>query len=79
MPSITVQLLRGRSVDQRRAFAAAVTDAAVETLGARAGDVRIAYEHIQPDDVANGGVLAVDDAARSGVLSNLGHESAADN
>jgi 4-oxalocrotonate tautomerase len=73
VPSITVQLLRGRSIDQKRAFAAAVTDAAVGELGARPGDVRIAYEHIEPDDVANGGVLASDDDSRSGVLSNLGH------
>lgn len=76
MPSITVQLLRGRSVDQKRAFAAAVTEAAVEALGARAGDVRIAFEHIDPDDVANGGVLASDDSSRAGVLANLGHAGA---
>lgn len=78
MPNITVQLLRGRSVDQRRAFAAALTDVAVETLGARRADVRIAFEHIEPDDVANGGVLAVDDTSRSGVLANLGHSASAD-
>ena len=75
MPSITVQLLRGRTVEQKRAFAVAVTGAAVEALGARPGDVRIAFEHIEPDDVANGGVLASDDATRSAVLANLGHES----
>lgn len=78
MPSITVQLLRGRSVDQKRAFAVAVTEAAVAELGARPGDVRIAYEHIEPDDVANGGVLASDDASRSSVLSNLGHAAGGD-
>ncbi len=37
MPSSTVQLLRGRTVEQKRAVAAAVTDAAVEALGARPG------------------------------------------
>ena len=76
MPSITVQLLRGRTIEQKRAFAAAVTDVAVETLGARPGDVRIAFEHIEPDDVANGGVLASDDPTRSGVLAGLGHQGA---
>ncbi|TDD64552.1 4-oxalocrotonate tautomerase [Jiangella aurantiaca] len=76
MPSITVQMLRGRTVEQKRAFAAAVTAAAVAELGARPGDVRIAFEHIEPDDVANGGVLASEDASRSSVLSNLGHTSA---
>lgn len=78
MPNITVQLLRGRTVDQRRAFASAVTKVAVETLGARPGDVRVAFEHIEPDDVANGGVLALDDASRTAVLSNLGHGAAGD-
>lgn len=78
MPSITIQLLRGRTVEQKRAFAAAATEAAVETLGARREDVRIAFEHIQPDDVSNGGVLAVDDSSRSSVLSNLGHGGADD-
>jgi 4-oxalocrotonate tautomerase len=78
MPSITVQLLRGRTVDQKRAFAVAVTEAAVEKLGARPGDVRIVFEHMEPDDVANGGVLAVDDASRSAVLSGLGHAAAGD-
>jgi 4-oxalocrotonate tautomerase len=78
MPSITVQLLRGRSIDQKRAFAVAVTDAAVEKLGARPGDVRIAFEHIEPDDVANGGVLASDDSSRSAVLTGLGHAAAGD-
>lgn len=78
MPNITVQLLRGRTVDQRRAFVAAVTDVAVETLGARRGDVRVVFEHMEPDDVANGGVLALDDRSRAAVLSNLGHAAGAD-
>ncbi|WP_408619078.1 tautomerase family protein [Jiangella endophytica] len=70
---MTVQLLSGRTVEHKRAFAVAVTEAAVTELGARPGDVRIAFEHIEPDDVANGGVLASDDSSRSAVLSGLGH------
>lgn len=54
-----------------------MTDAAVTELGARPSDVRIAFEHIDPSDVANGGVLASDDGSRAGVLSGLGHESSA--
>ena len=34
MPNITVELLAGRSVEQRRDFARAVADHAVEILGA---------------------------------------------
>ncbi|TQM11491.1 tautomerase family protein [Pseudonocardia kunmingensis] len=69
MPNITVELLRGRSVDQRRAFAKAVADSAVELLGARREDVRMVFHEITPDIVANGGVLASEDDSRSGVVS----------
>jgi 4-oxalocrotonate tautomerase len=78
MPNITVQLLRGRTVEQKRAFAVAVTDAAVEALGARPGDVRVVFEHMEPDDVANGGVLAAEDPTRSAVVSRFGHAAAGD-
>lgn len=71
MPNITVELLAGRSVEQRRAFARAVTDSAVEILGARAQDVRMVFTEITPDVVANGGVLASEDATRAGVLAKL--------
>jgi len=39
--------------------------------------VRIVFEHIEPDDVANGGVLVIDDSSRAGVLADLGHREAA--
>ncbi|GAA2356248.1 hypothetical protein Cme02nite_49330 [Catellatospora methionotrophica] len=71
MPNITVELLAGRSVEQRRAFARAVTDNAVEILGARAQDVRMVFTEITPDVVANGGVLASEDASRAGVIAAL--------
>ena len=69
MPNITVELLRGRTIDQRRAFAEAVTREAVAILNARAQDVRIVFAEIDADDVANGGVLAIDDQSRAEVLS----------
>ncbi|GAA1386946.1 MULTISPECIES: tautomerase family protein [Catellatospora] len=71
MPNITVELLAGRSVEQRRAFARAVTDSAVELLGAREQDVRMVFTEITPDVVANGGVLASEDASRAGVVAAL--------
>lgn len=71
MPNITVELLAGRSVEQRRAFARAVTDHAVEILGARPQDVRMVFNEITPDIVANGGVLASEDPSRAGVLAAL--------
>ena len=71
MPNITVELLKGRTVDQRRAFAQAVADSAVELLGARRQDVRMVVSEITPDVVANGGVLASEDDSRAGVVASL--------
>ena len=71
MPNIRVELLPGRTVDQRRRFAEDVTRAAVDALGARQQDVRIMFEEVAADFVANGGVLASEDASRAGVLSRL--------
>lgn len=71
MPNITVELLKGRTIDQRRDFAVAVADAAVEILGARRQDVRMVFQEITPDIVANGGVLASEDDSRAGVVANL--------
>jgi 4-oxalocrotonate tautomerase len=62
MPNITVELLSGRTLDQRREFAQAVTDAAVDILKARRPDVRILFVEIEKTDVANGGVLKADEA-----------------
>ncbi|WP_022900052.1 tautomerase family protein [Humibacter albus] len=69
MPNITVELLKGRTLDQRRAFAEAVTASAVEILGARRPDVRIVFQEITPDSVANGGVFASEDASRAEVIA----------
>ena len=73
MPNITVELLRGRSLDQRRRFVAAVTEKAVEILDARPQDVRIVFTEIEPTDVANGGLLAADDPSRAGVVARHSH------
>ncbi len=75
MPNITVELLRGRTLDQRRAFAKAVADSAVELLGARRQDVRMVFTEITPDIVANGGVLACEDDSRAGVVAALSDET----
>lgn len=72
MPNITVELLRGRTVDQRRAFAQAVADCAVDLLGARRQDVRMVFSEITPDIVANGGVLASEDDSRAEVVAAHG-------
>jgi 4-oxalocrotonate tautomerase len=60
MPNITVELLSGRTLDQRRDFAEAVTAAAVQILNAERASVRIRFDEIGKADVANGGVLESD-------------------
>jgi 4-oxalocrotonate tautomerase len=60
MPNITVELLSGRTMDQRREFAEAVTLAAVDILKARREGVRIRFDEIERADVANGGTLECD-------------------
>lgn len=77
MPNITIELLRGRTVDQRRAFAQAVADSAVELLGARRQDVRMVFTEITPDVVANGGILASEDDSRAGVVAALADDATA--
>jgi 4-oxalocrotonate tautomerase len=71
MPNIRVELLRGRTLEQRRAFAEQVTTAAVDTLGARQQDVRILFEEIDAAFVSNGGVLASEDASRAALVSRV--------
>ncbi len=61
MPNITVELLRGRTMAQRREFVRRVTEAAVECLNARPEKVRILLVEIDPSDVANGGVFVADE------------------
>lgn len=75
MPNITVELLRGRTLQQRRDFAEAVADSAVEILGARRQDVRMVFTELTADSVANGGVLASEDDSRTGVVSALEGDS----
>lgn len=63
MPFINVEILEGRTRDQRAAFAAAVTEAAVEHLDAKTDRVRIRFSEMSPDDLARGGYLVSDDRA----------------
>jgi 4-oxalocrotonate tautomerase len=72
MPNITVELLRGRTLDQRRRFVFAVTEQAIAILDARAQDVRIVFTEIEAVDVANGGILAADDPSRAEVVARHG-------
>lgn len=61
MPNITVELLAGRTMAQRREFVRRVTEDAVECLNAKREKVRILLVEIEASDVANGGVFVADE------------------
>lgn len=57
MPTIRVELFEGRTVDQKRALAQALTEATVRTLGSSADSVEILFYDIARHDWATGGTL----------------------
>ena len=60
MPLIHVSLFEGRTIEQKREFAAAVTDDAVRVLKCPAESVDVIFEDVKKSDWANGGKLASD-------------------
>ncbi|NMD07469.1 MAG: 4-oxalocrotonate tautomerase [Phyllobacteriaceae bacterium] len=60
MPVIKVEMFEGRSADQKRAFAKAITDAFVETCGGTAQSVTVIYADVEKSDWAVAGRLASD-------------------
>ena len=57
MPTIHVELFAGRTLDQKRALAQALTDATVKTLGGSADSVDVIFVDVQRQDWATAGVL----------------------
>jgi 4-oxalocrotonate tautomerase len=62
MPSIHVQLFAGRTVEQKRALAQALTEATVRTLGGSPEAVDVIFTDVQKHDWATGGQLWSDKA-----------------
>lgn len=60
MPLIRVELFEGRTIEQKRALAAALTEATVKTLGSPVGAVDVMFFDVPRHDWASGGVLASD-------------------
>jgi 4-oxalocrotonate tautomerase len=57
MPTIRVELFEGRSVEQKRALAQALTEATVRVLGGSPDGVDIVFFDVARQDWATGGVL----------------------
>ena len=57
MPTIRVEMFEGRTVEQKRALAAALTEATVRTLGGSPDAVDILFFDVPRHDWATGGKL----------------------
>ena len=60
MPTLHVELFAGRTVEQKRALAAALTEACVKTLGGSPEAVDIIFRDVERHDWATGGRLWTD-------------------
>ena len=60
MPYIVVELLEGRSIEQKRACAKAITDAIVTHLKATPESTHILFHELKREDLAHGGKLHAD-------------------
>jgi 4-oxalocrotonate tautomerase len=60
MPIIQVNMIEGRTVDQKRKLVADMTDAVVKSLGVKPEDVRIILQEMAKHDYAIGGLLFMD-------------------
>lgn len=57
MPTIRIEFFEGRTEEQKRAYAKALTEATVQTLGSSPESVDILFYDIKKSDWATGGVL----------------------
>ena len=62
MPTLHVELFAGRTVEQKRALSAALTEACVNTLGGSPEAVDIIFRDVERHDWATGGRLWSDPA-----------------
>lgn len=60
MPIVQVDLLEGRTIEQKRLMAEKVTQAIVESLGAPAESVSIIIRDMPMENFAKAGRLAID-------------------
>ena len=60
MPLVTVHLLEGRTLEQKRRLVARITDALVEEAGARPEMVQVRFENVSKGDWGRGGLLGID-------------------
>lgn len=60
MPVVTVQLFPGRSIEQKRALVAAITEAMVEHAAARPDALHVILQEVEPENWGLAGALGID-------------------
>jgi 4-oxalocrotonate tautomerase len=65
MPIVRVELLEGRTVEQKRRLAAAITDVVVEHAAVSAQQVRVVFEDHETHNWAIAGELVLDRRAKA--------------
>lgn len=65
MPMIQIHLAAGRTDQEKRALLAAVTDAAVNSLGVQPSSVRVWIDEITPAEMMVGGAMLADIRSRT--------------
>lgn len=60
MPLVTVHLLAGRTLDQKRRLVARITDALIEEAGARREMVQVRFLEVSKEHWGRGGLLGLD-------------------
>ena len=57
MPTFNVQIFEGRTIEEKREFVKAITEASCRTLGCSPESVDIVITDVKKEDWATGGVL----------------------
>jgi 4-oxalocrotonate tautomerase len=60
MPEVTIEMVEGRTVEQKRELARRMTDLMVEVLKVDASAITIVFHENRREDKAKGGVLFAD-------------------
>jgi 4-oxalocrotonate tautomerase len=60
MPIIQVDMIEGRTVEQKRAMVEKVTQAMMETVGCQKASVKIIIRDVKEENISDGGILKYD-------------------
>ena len=60
MPHVEITLIKGRTVEQKRATAEKITQIVATELNAKREDTTVAFIEVEKESFAHGGVLVID-------------------